>query len=442
MTKVDLTHIPPDKLYNSLTQIDLSSPDTKESSSPINSSQFLDEELNSFLSSSNSKDLFPTTIAYANQQIPPQQTQPPNTPLTHSSLLKFSEQSTTLIFEPNTIVYDINFIGNLLVVTGGKYIKVYDIDNNYDLISSYFIPNENLYCLSLTTINNETPIAAVGGQGLTIRIINLTDSKEMNQLIGHKNEIYDLKFHPNEHILLLSASKDSSIRLWNVLTKDQLCIFGGPLGHNAEVLSIDWHCSGDYFASSGIDNTVKIWKINTPKIKAKITQNMKNNNEFKQTLIKTSPFFTCNTIHDNYIDSIKFNGNFIISKSVDGIVKEWLPLFNKEGDLFYIINTFHYMTKDKIWYVKLTYIDTLNTILVGNENGKVFLFCNDDVDSDKTNDVFDTKTDTVIRAICYSSEYNLCAFASNQGEVVLTSIIEMNNHVEDINETIVTKMNI
>lgn len=100
------------------------------------------------------------------------------------------------------------------------------------------------------------------------------------------------------------------------------------------------------------------------------------------------------------------------------------------------------MTKDKIWYVKLTYIDTLNTILVGNENGKVFLFCNDDVDSDKMNDVFDTKTDTVIRAICYSSEYNLCAFASNQGEVVLTSIIEMNNHVEDINETIVTKMNI
>ena len=56
--------------------------------------------------------------------------------------------------------------------------------------------------------------------------------------------------------------------------------------------------------------------------------------------------------------------------------------------------------------------------------------------------MFDTKTDTVIRAICYSSEYNLCAFASNQGEVVLTSIIEMNNHVEDINETIVTKMNI
>jgi hypothetical protein len=137
MTKVDLTHIPPDKLYNSLTQIDLSSPDTKESSSPINLSQFLDEELNSFLSSSNSKDLFPTTIAYANQQIPPQQIQPPHTPSTQSSLLKFSEQSTTLIFEPNTIVYDINFIGNLLVVTGGKYMKVYDIDNNYDLISSY-----------------------------------------------------------------------------------------------------------------------------------------------------------------------------------------------------------------------------------------------------------------------------------------------------------------
>lgn len=441
MTQVDLTHIPSIKHNNSLLTGDQSTVDTKESSTSISSCNFLnDDDLYTFVTSSTPEDLFPKTISYTNQSVVLNNINQTKSS-SSSTLLKFSTHSTSFTFQPKTIIYDISFIGNLLIVAGDKYIKVYDIENNNELVSTYVIYNDNLYCLSLTTFYNGIPIVAVGGQSNIIHIINILEVKEMHTLIGHKNEIYDLKFHPHEHLLLLSASKDSSIRLWNAFTKDQLCIFGGPLGHSAEVLSIDWHCSGDYFASSGIDNSVKIWKINTPKIKTKINQSLKNKGEFKQTLIKTTPFYTCNTVHDNYIDSIKFNGNFIISKSVDGVVKEWLPLLNKEGDSFYMINSFKYNTKDKIWYVKLCFVETLNAVMVGNESGKVHLFCNDDAVNDNLNDVFDTKTDTVIRAICYSDEYNLCGFASNKGEVVLTKIVKEESNEDSNTNTKVNNMN-
>ena len=71
-----------------------------------------------------------------------------------------------------------------------------------------------------------------------------------------------------------------------------------------------------------------------------------------------------------------------------------------------------------------------NIVVVMNVGGMVDTewFCNDDAMNDNLNDVFDTKTDTVVRAICYSDEYNLCGFASNKGEVVLTKIVKVESN--------------
>jgi hypothetical protein len=61
--------------------------------------------------------------------------------------------------------------------------------------------------------------------------------------------------------LVLSASKDESIRLWNVYTACCVAIFAGDQGHRDEVLSIDVHLLGNVFASCGMDNTVKVWSL-------------------------------------------------------------------------------------------------------------------------------------------------------------------------------------
>lgn len=382
---------------------------------------FENDKLN-LLQSLTPTDLFPKTILYPGQTTP-KTSSTDLMDVEKPSEILFSQSMTTIHFHNDSIVYDLGILGNLLVVVGDQYMKVYNIENE-ELLSYYNIPQDNLYCVTLTEKNNSV-IAAVGGQQLIIRIIDLVSQREIRQLIGHKNEIYDLKFSPQSSALLLSASKDTSVRLWNVESGDQICIFGGPLGHIAEVLAIEWHSSGEYFASSGIDNCVKLWAI-IPKISEKI-KNTEKHLPIK-TLIKTSPYFSCNTVHDNYIDCIRFNGNLIITKSVDGLIKEWLPLFNREGDSYYIINTFSYSTKEKIWYIKFCFDVEKNIIMVGDEVGKVHLFWvqnSEDIVEEENSypvDVIDTKTETIIRSIAYSSEYNICAYASNKGDVILNHL--------------------
>lgn len=323
--------------------------------------------------------------------------------------------------------------------------------------------SEEYYCLSQSILNisgESRKILAVGGTKAIIKILDLSSKKEHTSLIGHRNEIYDLKFHPKQKNILLSASKDYSVRIWNVKNGLQIAILAGPKGHSAEVLAVSWHLSGDYFVSSSIDNSVKVWEINA-EIKEKIVQsnhidvlkkqklkgkshtlnddlseqlqenyllknsnfnNMhtsdynnfnlqksnselnensnafataaaateesnaaakKTKNKFK-TLISTIPIFSCKTIHENYVDSVKFNGNFIISKSIDGVVKEWLPIFNKESDYHLIMNCYTYDVKELVWYMKLGFDADSRIFATGNTQGKLFVFkLNEDLEDEE-----------------------------------------------------------
>ncbi|OEL26738.1 Polycomb group protein FIE2 [Dichanthelium oligosanthes] len=89
---------------------------------------------------------------------------------------------------------------------------------------------------------------------------------------GHGGPINEIRTHALKPSLIISASKDESVRLWNIHTGICILIFAGVGGHRNEVLRVvggacslllwDFHPSDiERFASCGMDNTVKIWSM-------------------------------------------------------------------------------------------------------------------------------------------------------------------------------------
>jgi hypothetical protein len=57
-------------------------------------------------------------------------------------------------------------------------------------------------------------------------------------MTGHGGSINCIKVLPNNTDLVLTASEDQSIRLWNIKTGQPITIFGGEKGHQDQVLHI------------------------------------------------------------------------------------------------------------------------------------------------------------------------------------------------------------
>ena len=91
---------------------------------------------------------------------------------------------------------------------------------------------------------------AVGGVRGVVKVLNATHQSVARVLLGHGAMINDIKWHPVTPSLLLTASKDESIRLWNVATSSCVAVFAGEAGHRDDVLSISIHPLGNAFASA------------------------------------------------------------------------------------------------------------------------------------------------------------------------------------------------
>jgi WD40 repeat protein len=102
-------------------------------------------------------------------------------------------------------------------------------------------------------------LLCVAGTRGVIKVIDTVRQMLAMTLSGHGKDINDLKFSPTNEWLLLSASKDESIRLWNVKNAKCVAIFAGHEGHCDNVLAIAWHSSVHRFVSAGMDTTVKLW---------------------------------------------------------------------------------------------------------------------------------------------------------------------------------------
>ena len=250
----------------------------------------------------------------------------------------------------------------------------------------------------VTDSNSDTggQLLCVAGTAGTIKIIDPVRLKLVMALQGHGNEVYDLQFSPTDEGLLLSASLDSSCRLWNLKNGTSIAIFSGHEGHRDSVVSATWHCSGGVFVSGSIDTRVKIWDIAKGENGRMIQEKIKASNAIQlqqnqngiyepETYFKPFqcqfPIFSTNKVHYNTVDCVRFTGDIVITKSINQIVM-WLPIYpeNSSGKItetpseVLVLRTFE-VEHVNLWFYRFT-LDPLmeDTLAVGNQRGDILLW--------------------------------------------------------------------
>ena len=339
------------------------------------------------------------------------------------------------------IIYGLTLISHYVVAVTKEYMKMYDLkDLNFKEVKSIYIKDVFFYCVDATKIDNIYYIV-MGGNANSIFLytINIENNnsdinENINELIGHKNDINDLKFlikHPN---ILLSASSDATVRLWDIKNKKMLCIYGGPFSHPSHVLTLDFHFSEQFIASAGFDQGVMFWDIDfVLKIYINNEQNVKNHTF---PLLKSKPFFET-FIHENYIDTVKFYGDLVLSKSTNGVILLWKPMFNDEKDHHFIIKKLFY-TSSKIWYVKFHLNLIENLLFIGDVGGMyIFNLKNHKFSNAAMPDITAQigskyKNDILFRCVVYDNLRNIIITGKDNGKLCFTKLIKMTNNGNDM----------
>jgi len=129
-------------------------------------------------------------------------------------------------------------------------------------------------------------------------------------MTGHSHWVQTVAIAPDNRTLI-SGSKDSTIKTWDLLTGRQN---GTITGHESSVLSIALSPEGDKIISSSTDNTIRIWELQTG------------------NLLQT---ISGDAHHKIYVVALSPDGKLIISASADQTAK---PHFESglEGLLSYI----------------------------------------------------------------------------------------------------------
>lgn len=122
-------------------------------------------------------------------------------------------------------------------------------------------------------------LIATGGADGFVRIISVANSEEIKILKGHTSKvlsksidflrqlpttdfllcflepIYDLQSHPQSDNIILSTSKDGTIRLWDVDENKCIAIF------ECDATVTCFHPSGEKFISGNSRGELRIWNI-------------------------------------------------------------------------------------------------------------------------------------------------------------------------------------
>ncbi|RCJ42404.1 hypothetical protein A6770_34880 [Nostoc minutum NIES-26] len=151
------------------------------------------------------------------------------------------------------------------------------------------------FCMAWSPDNT---IVAAGGIGDDWSIILMNITTRTSQIIeGHSGQVNSLAWSPDGKVLV-SASQDSRIRLWDKETKQLKTTLEG---HSGDVYSVAWSPDGKILASASYDRTIRLW-----------------NSQTMQLLFILEA-------HTASVNCVRFSndGKFLASKSSDDTVRLW-----------------------------------------------------------------------------------------------------------------------
>lgn len=282
---------------------------------------------------------------------------------------------------------------NVFATVGANRATIYRAEPNGDvkLVQAYVDASEDeafFACAWCKASGVSDALLAIAGVSGIVRVINVTTEGVWKDIRGHGNSVNDVCAHPLAPHLLISASKDESVRLWNINAGVCVAVFAGAWGHRNEVLTLHFKTTdadpmnGDIvFASGAMDNVIKVWSIAGYEDVVQKAETWTDGVAAFPTARIQTPCFSSFRVHKNYVDCVRWFGDLIMSKSVEQSVTLWHPEIPKPGpgetrpvkpgESFRKVADYAVKNAD-IWFVRFSINAAADTLLCGNRTGDLF----------------------------------------------------------------------
>lgn len=180
---------------------------------------------------------------------------------------------------------------------------------------------------SWACIDAAQPLLVVAGDSGQLRVFDALAGSLFTTLVGHGlGTVNDLSTHPIYPWIVASASMDSSVRIWDLRRWNSphespcVVICGHGMAHKEGILTVSWHDNGRYMISGGHDHRVCVWVI--PDLHPDSTfwteiSPAGRKRSSAEVRVIYYPHFISSAVHSNYVDCIRFYGDFIVSKAAE-----------------------------------------------------------------------------------------------------------------------------
>lgn len=173
---------------------------------------------------------------------------------------------------------------------------------------SGFIGRQRMYghtsSITSVEISNDMKIIISASYDRTLRIWNVENGDSVHLINAASGRFTEVKINPASN-QFASGGTDSTINIWDLNNFNLIKTFKKDMG---VVNSISYHNSGSYLASGGSDKKIYIWDL------------------------KADSVLTTLEEHDGSVTSLEFSseGDDLISGGIDGKVIIWRNVFSKK----------------------------------------------------------------------------------------------------------------